>query len=150
MKLIPLFLALCLATATRAQTATRPEADAIVGTWLVASQDGHVCITRNVQGGYGGTICWLKQPLDPTTGKPQLDKLNENPALRSRPVMGMLILRGFTYRGDNEWGGGKVYNAKDGKDYSCYLRVNPDGTLLVRGYVGVGWMGKTQTWTRLK
>lgn len=150
MKTLLLALSMLLTHAATAQTTPRPEADGIVGTWLVASKDGQVCITRNVQGGYGGTICWLRQPLDPKTGKPQLDNLNENPALRTRAVMGMLILRGFTYRGDNEWGGGKVYNAEDGKDYSCYLRLNPDGTLLLRGYIGISWIGKTQIWTRVK
>ena len=36
----------------------------------------------------------------------------------------------------------------DGETYRCTMRVREDGSLRVRGYVGVPLLGKTQIWTR--
>ena len=43
---------------------------------------------------------------------------------------------------------GSIYNRENAKTYRCIMRVGDDGTLLLRGYVGLPWFGRTSAWTR--
>jgi len=123
--------------------------DAVVGTWLNGTKLGHIQIYK--QGNqYFGKLIWLKEPTDPATGKPKTDGKNTNAALRSRGLMGLNVMTGFKYGGDNVWENGKIYNPEDGKEYSCKMTLKDPSTLDVRGYVGISLLGKTQTWTRIK
>ena len=46
---------------------------------------------------------------------------------------------------------GKIYDPSSGKTYDCYMELNSDGTLKVRGHIpGMKFLGKTQTWRRYK
>ena len=38
-------------------------------------------------GGICGVIVSLREPIDPATGRPQVDNKNPNPALKSRPIV---------------------------------------------------------------
>ncbi|GAA4460042.1 DUF2147 domain-containing protein [Nibrella saemangeumensis] len=123
--------------------------DAVVGTWLNGTKKGHVQIYK--QGDrYYGKLIHLTEPNDPATGKPKTDNKNTNASLRNRPILGLNIMQGFKYDGDNEWVDGKIYNPEDGKEYSCKMTLKDPNTLDVRGYVGISLIGKTQTWTRIK
>jgi uncharacterized protein (DUF2147 family) len=58
------------------------------------------------------------------------------------------ILKDFEFTGKSTWENGTIYDPKNGKTYSCYLILQPDKTLKVRGYVGVSMLGRTTIWTR--
>ncbi|MEZ0374672.1 MAG: DUF2147 domain-containing protein [Candidatus Sericytochromatia bacterium] len=118
--------------------------DDIVGEWVTEGGKSHVQIRK--QGSqYVGKITWLKEPL--RDGKPKVDIHNSNASLRTRPVMGMGLLRGFVFKGDH-WENGKIYNPEDGKEYSCTIKLKDSRTLEVRGYVFNPVLGKTQYWKR--
>lgn len=93
-----------------------------------------------------GTIVSLKEPNDPETGKPKLDKNNADAGKRSRPLIGVPIVLGMKKSGD-KWQG-QVYNATDGKTYSGGLTMNGDNSLKLEGCVLGGMICKAQTWTR--
>jgi uncharacterized protein (DUF2147 family) len=59
-------------------------------------------------------------------------------------------MQGFQYDNGNKWDDGKIYNPKDGKTYSCYMKVLNANTMEVKGYIGFSLIGKSQTWTRVK
>jgi len=61
--------------------------------------------------------------------------------------LGLEILKNFKYKGTNEWTGGRIYDPKNGKTYSCNMRLEGD-TLKVRGYIGISVLGRTTVWTR--
>ena len=122
----------------------------ILGTWLDAEKRGQVEIYRSENGKYYGKIVWLKTPNDPKTGKPQLDDKNPDPALRNRPVMGLVVLRSFHEQSPTVLTDGYIYNPKDNKTYACILTLKDPATLYVRGYIGISLIGKTETWTRVK
>jgi uncharacterized protein (DUF2147 family) len=124
-------------------------ADAILGKWLNEDQDAHVQIYKE-NGKYFGNIIWLKEPIDEVTGKPKLDDENEDEALQSRPVMGLIILKDFIYDGDGEWDDGTIYDPKNGKTYDCYMSFGEDKTLKIRGYIGISWIGRNTYWTRVE
>jgi uncharacterized protein (DUF2147 family) len=92
-----------------------------------------------------GWITALKQPNDPK-GRPKRDTANVDPALRSRPIVGMPFVTGFKAARPGRWTGGRIYNPGDGKTYASNLVLNADGTLKVNGCVLV--VCKAQTWTR--
>lgn len=67
---------------------------------------------------------------------------------KDRPVIGMKILWGLVQDGD-AWEGGEILDPKNGKTYSCKLRVSADGTKMeVRGFIGLSLIGRSQTWVR--
>ena len=96
-----------------------------------------------------GRIVALDDPLD-LAGKPRVDTNNPDPALRTRPIMGMDLIAGFSRKSDRKWVGGTIYDPRDGKTYKCKMTLRKDGTLKVRGYVGVSLFGKTVVWNRIE
>ena len=94
-----------------------------------------------------GTIVSLKDANDPDTGKPRTDKNNADAGLRSRPMIGVLIVLGMKPSGANKWAG-QVYNAEDGKTYSGNLTMTGDSSLQLQGCALGGLLCKSQTWSR--
>lgn len=78
--------------------------------------------------------------VDPT--KPTTDVLNPNTALRTRPIVGMVFLTGFTPDADR-WRG-RIYDPQSGKTYRSEL-IRDGDTLKVRGCIGP--FCRTQEWT---
>ena len=118
----------------------------IEGTWLSADGEGLIEI-RMTDAGPIGLIAG--SALDPEFKKPERrDDLNPDPALRERPLLGLTIMTGFQADGSSRWKGGTIYDPNSGKTYKCKLRLIDANTLDVRGYIGVSWLGRTETWTR--
>lgn len=121
--------------------------DAIVGVWKTGEGTAMVKIYKNGDK-YQGRVVWLKEPNDPETGKPKVDKNHPEEASRTRPVLGLINVWGFTYKEDNTWDDGNIYDPKNGSTYSCTIRMPNPNTLEVRGYIGVSLIGRTDVWTR--
>lgn len=121
--------ALMGAAPARAQGAGVPD-----GIWLTQAGDAKVRVSR-CGGGLCGTVIWLREPIDPATGKPQVDDKNPNPALARRPIIGLSLFSGMRSVGPNRWSG-HIYNADDGKTYASNIAVSGPSTLKVEGCVG--------------
>jgi uncharacterized protein (DUF2147 family) len=129
-------------------------ADKILGYYLTLDDDtkkekSQVQIYKSANGKYYGKIVWLKEPNE--NGKPKLDKNNPDTKLQKRAIMGLEILKDFTYdKGDSEWSNGSIYNPTSGKTYNCYIKFESPTSLKIRGYIGAAWMGlgKTAIWTK--
>ena len=132
-------LAACLATAL-VTVAHADDSDAIVGLWVTADKDGYVEITRTGDV-YDGTIVGGADETE------RFDERNPDPQMRDRPLLGLKIMQGFAYD-DHQWTGGRIYDPNNGKTYKCKLELKDDGTLRVRGYVGIPLFGWTEVWTR--
>jgi uncharacterized protein (DUF2147 family) len=104
------------------------------GIWLTQAGDAKVRVSR-CGGGICGVVVWLKDPIDPATGKPQVDDKNPNPALTRRPIIGLSLFSGMRPVGPNKWSG-RIYNADDGKTYASSISVAGPSTLRVEGCVG--------------
>ncbi len=96
-----------------------------------------------------GRIAELDEPLD-EDGNEKLDDNNPDPALRSRPILGMDLIAGFFRAGKRKWEDGTIYDPRDGKTYKCVMKLQRNGTLKVRGYVGIPLLGRTVVWTRVE
>lgn len=120
-------------------------ADDVTGVWLNASGKGKVQVYRE-GGKYFGKIVWLREPLN-EKGLPKKDAMNPSTAMKSQPLVGLVILREFVFR-EGEWTDGRIYDPENGKEYKCYLRMKNPNTLLLRGYIGISLIGRTEVWTR--
>ena len=123
------------------------KADAILGTWSNPNGQDHILIFKRGDK-FFGKLDWIKFPND-EQGKPKTDKNNPDPALRSRPDLGLELLKDFTYDGDNVYSGGTVYDPKNGKTYSCKMTLEGN-SLKIRGYVGISLLGRSVIFTRVK
>jgi len=121
--------------------------DKVLGQWFNEEKDAKVEIYK--QGDkYFGKIVWLKTP-NGEDGNPKLDDKNPDENLKSRPIKGLVMLTDFVYD-DGEWEDGEIYDPKSGKTYSCYMEFEKEDVLIIKGYIGVKWIGKTTYWTKAK
>ncbi|MFC2102068.1 DUF2147 domain-containing protein [Bacteroidota bacterium] len=125
------------------------QADDIVGKWLNEEGTAQVEIFK-VGSQFYGKIVWLETPIDSITGLPRTDKENPDPALKSKPLLGLVNLSGFVFDGDDEWEDGTIYDPKNGKTYSCKIEFDNPQKLKIRGYIGISLLGRTTYWTPVK
>jgi uncharacterized protein (DUF2147 family) len=124
----------------------------ILGTWQTERDESKVEVFTCGEK-ICGKIVWLKNPHytdknDGQVGTPILDRKNPDPALRSRLLIGLQVMDGFTAQGDNSWGQGTCYDPKNGKTYRGKIHLLSPERLELRGYIGIPLFGRTSVWTR--
>ena len=120
-------------------------ADGATGTWRLSSGKVTVRVSP-CGGGLCGRVVALRKPRD-DKGRPRLDKENPNPALRSRPVIGLTILSNMRANGQGTWSG-TIYNPDDGNTYSSSMQLLGPSTMKVNGCV-VGVFSKSMKFIRV-
>jgi uncharacterized protein (DUF2147 family) len=140
--LLLFFMISLMGLSTYAQKAT-----AILGTWYTEENKSLVEIYQE-NGKFYAKMISLKDPIDPLTGKAKLDKENPDPKLKSRPLIGIILLKDLRYESENYWGGGEIYDPESGNTYSCRLKMNGNNELDMRGYMGISLIGRSTTWKR--
>jgi len=113
-------------------------ASPIAGRYVTEDGSGVIEIGR-----CGATVCGkLVRILKSEPNAPKTDVNNSDAALRSRPILGMPILSGFTDAG-KDWRG-RIYDPRNGKTYKSIVSRNGDGTLKVQGCIA--FLCQTQLW----
>ncbi|OSZ78109.1 SIGNAL peptide protein [Chitinophagaceae bacterium IBVUCB1] len=120
------------------------QTDPIEKVWYNQEKTAKIQVYKAKDGRFYGKMVWLKEPLE--NGKPKVDKENPDEKKRNTPLLGLILLRGLEKDGDKEYDGGKIYDPKNGKTYSCKITHNGN-TLDLRGFVGISLIGRTSTWT---
>lgn len=118
------------------------------GMWLTEAGKSHVRLAKCGER-LCATIVWLRDPIDPHTGKPFNDILNADPSKRSRPIIGLQIIgsmRGGVAEAD-QWEG-ELYNPEDGKTYNGSLKLVDARTITLTG-CSYRIFCKSQTWSRI-
>ena len=127
--------------------AVADEADAILGQWYTDPEKKDVVVEVYKDNGlYSGKIVWLKNPKN-DDGTDKVDKENPDEARRNDPILGMNLVKGFTYKGSGKWADGTIYDPNNGKTYKCKMSLKGDD-LKVRGFIGVSLLGRTVHWLR--
>ena len=122
--------------------------DAIIGVWETGTGKARINITKSGNYFYG-RIVWLKEPKN-EEGKPKVDKNNPDETKRTTPLLGMKILSGFEFKGDNLWDDGTIYDAESGSTYNCKINLEDANTMNIRGFIGISAFGRTDVWKRLQ
>ncbi|MFC5428262.1 DUF2147 domain-containing protein [Paraburkholderia denitrificans] len=69
-------------------------------------------------------------------------------ARKDQPILGMTVIDGMK-KTDDGWDNGHILDPENGKVYRCKMHVEDGGhKLVVRGYLGIALLGRSQTWIR--
>jgi uncharacterized protein (DUF2147 family) len=69
-------------------------------------------------------------------------------ARKDQPMLGMTIINDMKKDSDG-WDGGQILDPENGKIYRCKMHLEDGGQkLVVRGYIGISLLGRSQTWIR--
>lgn len=125
------------------------QADKIVGKWkTIDDKDGSaksiVFIFKATNGKYYGKIEKLfKEPEKLCT---ECEGSNKN-----QPILGMMIVNNLVEK-EGKLTGGTILDPKNGKIYKCNISLETGGEKLsVRGSLDKnGWIGRSQTWLKVK
>lgn len=138
-----------LAAAVMAGPAAQAAGDPVFGDWMTVGAAAKVRVAPCVGNPAlaCGTLLWLQDGKDPA-GAPKHDANNPDPALRSRPLVGVKLISDLKRDAPGAWKDGKIYVPETGRTARANVSANPDGTLKVEGCVAVICQGKT--WTRAR
>jgi uncharacterized protein (DUF2147 family) len=124
----------------------------IAGQWTTQDGNSRVELYKAADGTLEGKIVWLSEPNypdgDAEAGKPRHDRENPDKSMQARPIVGLVLLKGFKFDGKKEWSGGTVYDPESGKTYKGKLWLDNENTLGMRGFIGISLLGRTEKWTR--
>jgi uncharacterized protein (DUF2147 family) len=71
-------------------------------------------------------------------------------ARKDQLILGMTIVSDMK-QSDGGWDGGNILDPENGKVYKCKMHVEDNGQkLIVRGYIGISLLGRSQTWNRVQ
>jgi uncharacterized protein (DUF2147 family) len=121
--------------------------DSPVGSWRTfddhtGKERGRVRIWDQDGALYGS----VESTIDPEEAKRSCVKCTDD--RKDKPIIGLNIIRGLRPDGQR-WSGGEVLDPETGSIYRCTLRLEDGGRKLVlRGYLGVSLLGRSQTWLR--
>jgi uncharacterized protein (DUF2147 family) len=96
-----------------------------------------------------GTIVWMKEPNDPTTGEAKTDRNNPDPAKRTRPLVGVDMLLGMKPSETPGHWAGQVYAPGSGKTYDANMSLESVNVLKIEGCMVGGLFCRAQTLTRV-
>jgi uncharacterized protein (DUF2147 family) len=109
----------------------------VAGWWLTQDHDGVIGVAP-----CGDKLCahiegfFLDKPTDPTP----VD-------YRGVSQCHLPLISDAVQVGPNLWKG-HITDPRNGSVYQMEMYLKPDGTLALRGYLGIPLLGQTQTWTR--
>jgi uncharacterized protein (DUF2147 family) len=131
-------LLLCILAAP--SLAMADAADQAFGVWRHPENGSHVEMSQ-----CGDGLC---AKIVSVEDDQKTDDKNPDPALRSRPIIGLAIMTGAKKTGPATWSG-QLYNRADGKSYAGTITVKGPDSLDLAGCV-LSVFCKTLTWTRVK
>ena len=118
----------------------------VTGVWM--SEDGRTKVrVTDCGGALCGRIVWLKEPIDPKTGKPRTDTLKPDASKRERPMLGLMVVHGLRPVGNDRWAG-PIYHADEGMMIQVSLVVENEKHATMRGCV-LKVVCKSEHWTRV-
>ena len=66
---------------------------------------------------------------------------------KGKPIVGLVIVNNLIWEGES-WEDGTILDPKSGKLYDCYITLEDNNNLKVRGFLGFSILGRTQSWIR--
>ena len=88
--------------------------------------------------------------ITPRPGYTPREKCINCPApYTDQPILGLEVFKNLKNEGENLYAGGKILDPLSGKIYNLKGKQSTNGKrLLLRGYIGISAIGRTQTWIR--
>ena len=130
-----------------------PAQHAVLGDWMVNTGDAVVRIYEE-SGVYSGKVVWAgrESPDWWLAEAPLTIPWHDRKAarqLKHAASLGVEIMTGLQFDGDDKWVDGRVFNVLNGKIYGCQLSLEGQDVLKLKGYIGVPFLGASVEWHRL-
>ena len=122
------------------------KADDLAGEWLVSEKTAVITFFRDGDKFFGMTS-WMQRPRD-EHGHLRTDIHNPDPGKRKTHLLGSLLCKNFSYKGDGVWDGGTIYDSRSGRTYNCKITMIDINTIRLRGYIGISLIGGSTVFTR--
>jgi uncharacterized protein (DUF2147 family) len=90
-----------------------------------------------------------KEAIDKVGIQNAYDYFNKDPALRSRPLLGLKILNLDTRQSATKYSG-TIYNPEDGKTYKGSVELLNNESLQLTGCIFYGKICKSEDWVRIR
>jgi len=68
---------------------------------------------------------------------------------KNKPILGIMVIKGLRKDG-KEYNDGQILDPNNGKLYKCFITLEENDKLKVRGFIGISLIGRTQYWYRIK
>jgi len=134
---------LSLAT-TRIRVAS--PAERLIGVW--ESEEKNLLIQISKEGPhFVGTMTYYQCATE-TIMRSRVDIENPDPSLVGRKLLGLKLVEKLSYRGNDVWDGGKIYDPNSGRTYDARVQLTNANTLVVRGYWRFRWLGRSMVFNR--
>ena len=120
------------------------QSDILPGVWVTEASKSKVEIFKTGNS-YAVKIIWLAEANN-AEGLPKTDKKNPDPSLRSRPIIGLVILSDLKLE-NGIWKGSKIYSPERGEYIDCSLQLQDGYTLRITATKG--FFSTTKYWRKL-
>jgi len=96
---------------------------------------------------HDGTLTgFIESTSDPADAERRCDLCDGE--RHDKPLLGLQIINGLHWDGET-WSGGGILDPQTGRVYRCIIRIADSGrTLIVRGFLGLELLGRSQNWRR--
>jgi len=130
------------------QAGAQPQQASPIGLWrYVDDQTGKERGLVRILESNGALYGRIERMFDPADAGKACAKCEGD--RRGKPVLGLDFLRGLRPDGDGGWSGGEILDPETGSTYRASVRLADGGRkLVVRGYMLVSLLGRSQTWVR--
>ncbi|MGA9698611.1 MULTISPECIES: DUF2147 domain-containing protein [Acinetobacter] len=126
-------------------------AQEITGTWIqiddkTGSPKALIDIQKQPNGSYSGKII----KITPRPGyTPRETCFHCPPPYTDQPILGLEVFKGLQHANGNNYENGRILDPLTGKTYGLKGRVSANGKrFILRGYIGISALGRTQTWIK--
>ncbi|CAB1209939.1 DUF2147 domain-containing protein [Acinetobacter bouvetii] len=126
-------------------------AQEITGTWIqiddkTGSPKALIEIQQKTNGTYSGKII----KVTPRPGyTPRETCFQCPPPYTNQPILGLEVFKDLQHVSGNNYANGRVLDPLTGKMYGLKGRISNNGKrLILRGYIGISALGRTQTWIK--
>jgi uncharacterized protein (DUF2147 family) len=148
-RIAALFLALCLTLGFATASGMALAADSIspIGVWKTfdektGKEKALVRIYESDGKLFGKIVQSFKPGAESRVCVPCTDER------MNQPIIGLVIIRNMKRHGD-EYDGGDILDPESGSVYRSKMHLEQEGArLMVRGYIGISLLGRSQTWER--
>jgi uncharacterized protein (DUF2147 family) len=120
------------------------QSDILPGVWVTEGSRSKVEIFKTGNS-YAAKIIWLAEENN-AEGLPKTDKKNPDPGLKSRPIIGLVILSDLKLE-NGVWKGSKIYSPERGEYVNCSLQLQDGYTLKITATKG--FFSTTKYWRKL-
>ena len=127
-------------------------AGAITGKWMSAEDNNLEVEVYKSGNEYKAKIIWFDDSDDKSSPMAErCDVKNPDKTLRGRKIIGLEVMHGLVYNeDDDEWQGGRIYDASTGKDWNAKAWIAKDGFLKVRGFWHFEFFGQNMRFKKVQ